>query len=326
LKVAFMKRYIPADMILASSDQSNFACPSCCRQNFSLLLLNPKCNHAACEECWTSHAEKRAAHWQAHSVLNLTASCLRPNCCEAMAPTLQSYLCTQSYSLDKITQDCAVELARLTNVRGQKLAWGPDPSEAGPECSVCRERRFALLVNPDCDHAVCEDCWAKWFETQLPMCRAQKDTIGLRCVGAGCQASTAAALWAHARSRSSALKAFEKQLAFRRRLLGNTLYPAEVQAECPCEGCLGLGYRGYDTVMCFVCEHQWSPDTTGVSRILDLDSDLLPVELKPGEVMKKCPKCSEHIIKNGGCDHMTCRCGHQFWWTTLLPYRTGPEP
>ena len=27
------------------------------------------------------------------------------------------------------------------------------------------------------------------------------------------------------------------------------------------------------------------------------------------------------IQKNGGCDHMTCRCGFQFYWSTLLPYR-----
>jgi ariadne-1 len=45
------------------------------------------------------------------------------------------------------------------------------------------------------------------------------------------------------------------------------------------------------------------------------------VEMLLGEAMKKCPSCGEHIIKNGGCDHMTCRCRHEFFWSTLLPYR-----
>ena len=37
-----------------------------------------------------------------------------------------------------------------------------------------------------------------------------------------------------------------------------------------------------------------------------------------GEV-KNCPRCGILIEKNGGCNNMTCRCGHHFNWVTLLP-------
>jgi hypothetical protein len=29
---------------------------------------------------------------------------------------------------------------------------------------------------------------------------------------------------------------------------------------------------------------------------------------------KKCPSCKADIIKNGGCNHMTCRCKHEWCW------------
>ncbi|XP_005089036.1 uncharacterized protein LOC101852365 [Aplysia californica] len=32
-----------------------------------------------------------------------------------------------------------------------------------------------------------------------------------------------------------------------------------------------------------------------------------------------CPRCRRFIEKNGGCPHMSCKCGHQFCWTCLAP-------
>merc|ERR1719215_1986294 len=104
----------------------------------------------------------------------------------------------------------------------------------------------------------------------------------------------------------------------RERLVSNPFFPPAVQVDCPRPQCLGLGYLGYDTVMCFVCEHQWSPE--GEAGEAPPDIDLKEVM---GVKVKKCPKCNEYIEKNGGCDHMTCRCKHQFWWTTLKAYRSG---
>lgn len=42
-------------------------------------------------------------------------------------------------------------------------------------------------------------------------------------------------------------------------------------------------------------------------------------------LIKPCPKCATPILKNGGCDHMTCqKCRYEFWWTSLEPYLLPP--
>jgi hypothetical protein len=150
----------------------------------------------------------------------------------------------------------------------------------------------------------------------LPQLRGERQTK-LRCFGPSCHAQAAAPIWAHASTRSKAVCSFNDVMQFRRRIQANPLYPPSVQVECPRAECLGLGYLGSDTVMCFMCEHQW-PGCLGNAICSDAPSE---VHLEPGEIMKQCPSCQEHIIKNGGCDHMTCgRCRHQFWWSTLEPY------
>jgi len=69
-------------------------------------------------------------------------------------------------------------------------------------------------------------------------------------------------------------------------------------------------------VMCFICEQQWEPEDVGAPVPVDVN-----VEEVMGVKVKKCPKCNEYIEKNGGCDHMTCRCSYEFWWSTLAPYQ-----
>merc|ERR1711907_65187 len=161
------------------------------------------------------------------------------------------------------------ELARLSTCCDKLLDFGPAPSEMGPECCICRERRMVLFSNGSCGHTACEDCWANWAETQIPSCRAQKHA-NLQCFGPQCPSSASTALWTHSCSRNSSVQTLEAQFAYRRRLQDNILFPAEVQVDCPQPGCLGLAYMGYDTLMCFVCEHQWTADEGDALPCLDV--------------------------------------------------------
>lgn len=38
--------------------------------------------------------------------------------------------------------------------------------------------------------------------------------------------------------------------------------------------------------------------------------------------VKQCPRCNVNIYRTVGCDHMTCRCGHEFCWICLEPRRS----
>ena len=37
-------------------------------------------------------------------------------------------------------------------------------------------------------------------------------------------------------------------------------------------------------------------------------------------ISKKCPRCKVNIEKNGGCDHVSCRCGKSFYYTCLCDF------
>lgn len=290
-------------------------CPVCHERHLA-LFANTDCGHDACEDCWTKWAAEQVPSCRTER--KLWPTCFDPNCHHPMARGIWQHAQTMSQTVSEYGVCMDSEVARLTRTADDILSWAPLPSDAGPECFVCRERHLALLENPECGHSACEQCWSTWAEVQLPQCRAQRQA-SFRCIGAHCQIAAVAPVWSHTCTLSDTVRRLDSTLAFRRRLQSNALYPPEVQVECTQGDCLGLGYLGSDTVMCFMCEHQWAADTVEHPPCT-IDDDC---ETIAGEVVKKCPGCGQRIVKNGGCDHMSCRCGHQFWWSTLTPYPGG---
>lgn len=292
--------------------QAGPMCPTCHEHCFA-VFANPGCGHVACEDCWSKWGEEQLQDCIATA--KVRPQCIAQDCSMCLAERVWRHACTRSPELlGKFLSEMDSKMARLQRTAGEALIVA-SPSKPVLVCSICSECQIALLETPACKHAACEDCWSQWAAQQLTRCRAEK-LASLRCIGATCCASVPETVWSHACTRSDAVASLEAEFALRRRLRANVLYPFEVQVECPVRGCLGLGYLGHDTVMCFACEHQW--------QVGDGEAPSEEVgELLAGEVVKRCPSCGEHIIKNGGCDHMTCRCGYQFWWTTMQPYARG---
>ena len=188
-------------------------------------------------------------------------------------------------------------------------------TEKQDECPVCCER--AALIMPEqkagpymtaCFHAACEACWSKWIEGQLARCAAEKV---LRATCIFCPKSLPQRM---VFQLSPAACQLAEQIEHRFRLQESQLYPTCMQVDCKAVGCVGIGYLGFDRIMCFVCQEQWDAETETV-----MDQ---PCALAQG--VKACPKCGVPIIKDGGCDHMTCKlCKHEWFWSSGAPFRSS---
>jgi len=254
------------------------------------------CDHAACEDCLSRHIWAELPRCCKEQQVRI--SCCVAGCAKMMPQALVLKL-----------SPLARKLARTIDESGTlpfEFTPGPQPGQHDRRvCHVCNDSVGSMLQLAECGDWACLTCWRQWVDEQVPFCRGIRD-VRFRCLGAGCQQRVPTDL---ACLISTEARSLERQVTFRRRLQNNPLYPPAVQVNCPRQGCIGLGYLGYDTVMCFLCEHQWN--ATGEA----------PEDGIPTEGLKRCPGCQMQIEKNGGCDHMTCRCGFEFYWTTLNPYR-----
>jgi hypothetical protein len=254
------------------------------------------CNHATCEDCLRDWIRSELPRCRAENQLRVF--CCAPGCKKFIPQTLVFHVSSAAGGL-------ALEIDRNNNdvhARYERLPvkWKQET------CRICNDYVGPTLECEECKHSACEFCTGRWVDMQLPRCKAER-CLNLRCFRPDCNKPM---LEKVALLTSNAACDVKRALKKRERLQANVLFPPEMQLNCPQPGCVGLGYTGFDTIMCFLCEHQWS-----------LMDGVAPEDGLPGSV-KNCPKCGVQIEKNGGCDHMTCRCGHEFYWTTMMPYRS----
>lgn len=305
----------------------SISCAICCERDIS-LLMNFGCTHVACEVCWR--------WWAAQFPRRNAAPCFMPGCGKKLgkpvrpeqlgSPQLPGIIAVRAWTVSRFQSWHEPRdwwESRLA--RGMLPAIGPrfvgailhleirasiteKPSLSDNVCSLCCENGKVLLQNSGCSSSACGTCWGRWVDTQLPRCRATRQLRTVPCFTPGCCQAMSPTLLRRSCADSEDGSALMRDLFFRQRLQRSVLYPPETHADCPIPGCVGLGYLGFDQVMCFICEHQWVSTGTG------------PTDDAPDGI-KECPKCQVRIAKDGGCDHMSCiQCMHEFWWSSLAPY------
>ena len=62
-------------------------------------------------------------------------------------------------------------------------------------------------------------------------------------------------------------------------------------------------------------------DVQAKKHILDNNESEKVIEV----TAKDCPKCKRKVVKDGGCRHLKCHCGHEFFWCCLRAYRIREE-
>ena len=129
-------------------------------------------------------------------------------------------------------------------------------------CPVCCETVAEHLLcamhawGGSCACSACHACVRQWIDEQLPKCQSNK-MLRVTCIGCSKFLPQKLVL-----ALSQSATNLVRQLDLRKALEANTLYPACMQVECPRPECVGIGFLGFKTIMCFVCEHQWPVNGT----------------------------------------------------------------
>lgn len=63
--------------------------------------------------------------------------------------------------------------------------------------------------------------------------------------------------------------------------------------------------------ICLVCKTEWHAGITCETNLIRMF----------GGQVNTCPKCKVIIHKDGGCNHVTCKCGFEFWWSSRQEFK-----
>lgn len=207
---------------------------------------------------------------------------------------------------------------------------------ATKNCLICLEDKprnnFCQL---SCGHAYCRDC----LHEQLAVAVRLRSSRTLHCPEPGCGrffSETDTAVIAHDTALMNALRDVQFQEfvtqhgdQFRQCPTANCPYVYEFGGRpemitCPscrqhyCSDCRFAHERW---MTCAQAEEERASIAVRAESDRKIASDPQAVERATRLLLqsrtKQCPRCHQGVEKNGGCDHMTCRCGYEFCWLCL---------
>ena len=214
------------------------------------------------------------------------------------------------------------------------------------ECRICMEE-VDEVVTLSCRHPFCADCWKQYLETMFEGNFGGAQAVQTRCPIPDCTELVDEQLIQNV--------APDLVPRFQQHLLDVFVESNRTMMRwCPGPDCRRIAVKprpdlfvgcnhtmfcedGCQRRYCFECGLD-PHDGRCVVPELELRDIPPPNRIvmstaNDGKTIQRCPRCKAPIEKNGGCNHMTCKCGAHFCWlcnadTTSNPYEhfCGREP
>lgn len=195
------------------------------------------------------------------------------------------------------------------------------------QCNICFESyKHSDVKSASCGHPFCEACWEGYINTSI---NEGSSCLILRCPEPSCNAAVGPDMVDSFASSSGGFK--DK---YNRYLLRSYIEENRYIKWCPAPDCnFAVSFEkgiGENFQVCCLCSNIFCWNCTQEShRPVDCET-VAKWNAKNKDdsenttwilaCTKPCPNCKKAIEKNMGCNHMSCKCGHQFCWICLNPW------
>lgn len=235
-------------------------------------------------------------------------------------------LLRKRWSVSSVFEDWFADEDRVRDAAG--ISTNQKPNKHKAYCKICMEKvNTNRMSSAACGHLYCKDCLTNYVAVSIsdgPQC------LRLRCPEPGC--AVVAGL-----DMVEAVAAADDKRRFYQYLHRSYVECSRNRKWCPRAGCDcavefdgdGGGEETYDVTcgchhkFCWGCtEEQHRPlGCEAVSKWREKNTSEADNNTWILVNTKPCPKCDQKIEKDQGCNHMTCKCGHEFCWMCLGKFR-----
>ena len=189
------------------------------------------------------------------------------------------------------------------------------------ECDICcSDIDVESAVAVSCGHSFCSDCWRQYFKVKIE--EEGMNITNLNCMAKGCK--TKVDLSTVSRVLGNTSPAFKKYM---KHLMNAYVKTLPLIAWCPgpnCERALKISMGNSKIAVTCECKHSFcfncgmephQPATCAMlinwkKKVADDSETFNWLSANT----KLCPKCNNPVEKNGGCNHISCKCGAHFCW------------
>jgi hypothetical protein len=162
-------------------------CPVCARSCSTLLQCNAAASgtcttsHVACEECWRNHVAEQLE--RCFSERHLNVACIHPGCPQILevGDQVLDCICASPDLTLRVTPFFVAAQNKLAGLMSKPIERLKSMERSGIEvmwkagdCEVYASP-FAINLGLGCAHGMCESCWERWLDEQLPSCKVQRN-------------------------------------------------------------------------------------------------------------------------------------------------------